>query len=170
MTNEKTAPTPPQTQKSLFNLSTTQQVVQLVITVASVVIIIAGLWIASQLSPLVQDIALVKQATADQDRRIEDMKADITQIKINTDLTKNDVSEIKGMLQSTRPQSSTVTRTPVVQATPQPSTQVVYSTEPQIIVVPHPENPEPTPETEKPGKEDKEPPPGLIKGLLGDVL
>lgn len=169
MPNETTVPAPPP-QKSLFNLSTAQQIIQLAITIASVVIVLVGLWLTTRISPLVQDIALVKQAQADYQRQLDDMKSDITQIKINTDLTKNDVSEIKGMLQSQRPQSSTVTRTPVVQATPQPSTQVVYSTEPQIIVVPHPENPQPTPETEKPGKEDKEPPPGLIKGLLGDVL
>ncbi len=92
----------PEPQKSLFNLSTAQQVIQLAITIASVVIVLAGLWLASALSPIVQDIALVKQAAADQDQRIENMNSDIGQIKIDTAQTRTDVATIKGILQATK--------------------------------------------------------------------
>lgn len=91
-----------QPQKSLFNLSTAQQIIQLAITIASVVIVLAGLWLASALSPIVQDIALVKQAAADQDKRIENMNADITQIKTDTAQTRTDVAVVKSILQNTK--------------------------------------------------------------------
>jgi cell division protein FtsL len=102
MSQQEMDTTQPQPQKSLFNLSTAQQVIQLAITIASVVIVLAGLWLASALSPIVQDIALVKQAAADQDTRIEDMKTDITQIKNDTSETRTDVATIKGILQAVK--------------------------------------------------------------------
>ncbi len=102
MSNQEPGSTEPQPQKSLFNLSTAQQVVQLAITIASVVIVLAGLWLASALSPIVQDIALVKQAAAEQDKRIENMNSDITQIKTDTAQTRTDVAVVKSILQNTK--------------------------------------------------------------------
>lgn len=99
VTGERVSQATQATQKSIFNLSTTQQVVQLAITIASVVIVLAGLWITTKLSPIAQDLALVKQAAAEDRRRVEDMRVELTIIRQNTDQTKNDVAEIKGALQ-----------------------------------------------------------------------
>lgn len=120
VTTTAPASSPPNT--SIFNLSKAQQIVQLAITIASIFVVLAGLWLATRISPLVQDIALVKQAAAEQDRRIEDMKTDLQQIKINTDQTKTDVAEIKGLLQGTRQSSTPVTRaSSYPRSKPQPS-------------------------------------------------
>jgi len=149
-----TTSNPPKVEKSLFNLSTAQQIVQLAITIASVVIIIAGLWLASSLSPLVQDIALVKQAAADQDKRIDDMKADITEIKVSTSRTANDVAEIKGILQvrqSSVSQPSKISTAPVSSPQPSSANPINQSTQPvnQSVVVEAPkEEPAPGPQPE----------------------
>lgn len=159
---------PPQSplQKSLFNLTTAQQLIQLVITVASVVIVLVGLWLTTKLSPLAQDIALVKQASAEQDRRIEDMKDDIIQIKINTDQTKSDVSVIKGILQgnsSTGAQSSQViTPTKTIQPESTPVVQnITYET---TVVEEKKDNPN------KPEKPDPKPEPSPIIKLINPIL
>lgn len=54
---------------------------QVLISVLSVVVVIAGLWIASLLAPLVQDIAVIQRDLAAQEERVDDLKLDVNEVK-----------------------------------------------------------------------------------------
>lgn len=89
--------------KIMSYISNTQGLVQLVITLASVVIILVGLWLTTRLAPLREDISLLQERVNASNQK--DAELGVTLLKVQEDTTqiKSDVSEIKGFLRGSKP-------------------------------------------------------------------
>lgn len=88
--------------KGTVTLANAQQVIQLVITIASVVGVLVTLYLTTKLAPIYQDNALIQQRVEAQSRRIDELKDDTNQIKLDTNQIKTDLAEIKGFIRGNK--------------------------------------------------------------------
>ena len=95
--NESTNYTQDMQNKKPF-LPMAQQYIQLVLTITSVVVVLASLWLGSKLAPLAQDISLLHQRVNAQERRQIEISTTLQTVQSDTSQIKSDVSEIKGFL------------------------------------------------------------------------
>lgn len=79
--NEPTGPHTRLTRQDVFEkLKEYQTYIQLFLTVAGVVVVLAGLWIASLIQPLKQDTALIQQQVDAQEQRIDNINEKLDRI------------------------------------------------------------------------------------------
>lgn len=95
--NNAVSYTPSAQDKKPF-LPMAQQYIQLFLTLASVFIVLVGLWLTTKLSPLAQDIALLQERVNAQDQRQIEINTTLQAVQGDTGQIKSDVSEIKGFL------------------------------------------------------------------------
>jgi Tfp pilus assembly protein PilN len=76
----------------------THEAIQLILTIASVVTVLAGLWLTTRLAPFAEDISLLKQQIKATDQRQTEINTVLQGVQSDTIQIKSDVSEIKGYL------------------------------------------------------------------------
>lgn len=79
-------------------ISNAHEAIQLILTIASVVIVLAGLWITTRLAPFAKDISILQERVDAQDRRQIEINTTLQGVQTDTTQIKSDVSEIKGYL------------------------------------------------------------------------
>lgn len=81
-------------------ISNAQAGIQLILTIASVVTILASLWIATKLAPFAEDISILYERAEAQDRRQTEINTTLQGVQDDTSQIKTDVAEIKGFLKA----------------------------------------------------------------------